>query len=63
MWVTAKQNILVVEDEEVIRSILRQLLEAEGYNVFTSDSTENAVQVFSTNEITLTLTGRRFIES
>lgn len=59
MSAAAKQNILVVEDEEVMRSILRQLLETEGYNVFTSDSTENAIQVFSTNEITLTLTDIR----
>lgn len=59
MPVTTKQNILVVEDEEVMRSILRQLLEAERYNVFTSDSTENALQVYSSNEITLTLTDIR----
>ena len=59
MSAAAKQNILVVEDEEVMRSILRQLLEAEGYIVFTSDSTENAIQVFSTNEIALTLTDIR----
>ncbi|MBK7393678.1 MAG: sigma-54-dependent Fis family transcriptional regulator [Chloracidobacterium sp.] len=59
MSAAAKQNILVVEDEEVMRTILRQLLETEGYNVFTSDSTENAIQVFSTNEITLTLTDIR----
>ena len=32
-----KQNVLVVEDEELMRSILRQLLEDEGYKVFTAN--------------------------
>lgn len=59
MTVTAKKSILVVEDEEVMRTILRHLLEADGYKVYTSDSTENALQVFSANEITLTLTDIR----
>ncbi len=49
-------NILVVEDEELMRSILRQLLEAEGYKVFTADSAENALEIFSTNDIAVTLT-------
>ena len=33
-----KQNVLVVEDEELMRSILRQLLEDEGYKVFTAST-------------------------
>ena len=51
-----KPNVLVVEDEELMRSILRQLLEGENCNVFTADSAENALDIFSTNEIAATLT-------
>ena len=51
-----KSNILVVEDEELMRSILRQLLESEGFRVFTADSAENALEIFSANEVAATLT-------
>jgi DNA-binding NtrC family response regulator len=51
-----KQNVLVVEDEELMRSILRQLLEGEGYRVFTADSAETALEIFSTADISVTLT-------
>src|SRR3954462_12552861 len=49
-------SVLIVEDEELMRRILRQLLEGEGYRVFSADSAETAVQIFSSNEIALTLT-------
>ena len=49
-------NILIVEDEELMRSILRQLLEDEGYAVFTADSAENALEIFPANDIAVTLT-------
>lgn len=52
----AKQTVLVVEDEELMRSILRQLLEDEGYSVLTADSAENALEIFPTNDIAVTLT-------
>jgi DNA-binding NtrC family response regulator len=52
----ANVNILVVEDEELMRAILRQLLERAGYHVFTADSAETAIEIFVSNEITLTLT-------
>lgn len=51
-----KHTILVVEDEELMRSILRQLLEDSGYDVITSDSAESALSVFAENEISVTLT-------
>jgi len=51
-----KPNILVVEDEELMRSILRQLLEDEGYRVLSADSAENALEIFSSNEVAATLT-------
>ena len=41
-----KQNVLVVEDEELMRSILRQLLERAGYQVFTASSAETALEIF-----------------
>ena len=52
----SKPNILVVEDEELMRSILRRLLEDEGWRVLTADSAENALEVFSSNDVSVTLT-------
>src|SRR4051812_48668107 len=49
-------SVLIVEDEELMRRILRQLLEGDGYRVFSADSAEAAVEVFGTNDIALTLT-------
>ena len=52
----AKQKVLVVEDEELMRNILRTLLEDEGYEVFTADSAESALQIFPENSIDVTVT-------
>ena len=52
----AKQKVLVVEDEELMRNILRTLLEDEGYEVFTSDSAESALQILPENAIDVTVT-------
>ena len=52
----AKQKVLVVEDEELMRNILRTLLKDEGYEVFTSDSAESALQIFPENAIDVTVT-------
>ena len=52
----AKPNILLVEDEELMRSILRQLLEEENYHVFTASSAETALEIFPTVEVDVTLT-------
>lgn len=52
----AKQKVLVVEDEELMRTILRTLLEGEGYQVFTADSAEAALRIFPENDIAVTLT-------
>ena len=51
-----KQAVLVVEDEELMRNILRRLLTAEGYDVFTADSAETALQVFAQADVAVTLT-------
>ena len=56
MSMLAQHSVLVVEDEEVMRAILRQLLKDSGYDVFTSDSAESALRVFSEHEISVTLT-------
>lgn len=52
----AKQKVLVVEDEELMRGILRTLLEAEGYEVLTADSAESAIRIFPEHDIAATLT-------
>ena len=52
----SKPNVLVVEDEELMRSILRQLLENVGYRVFTADSAENALEIFGREDVIVTLT-------
>ena len=52
----AHESILVVEDEELMRSILRQLLSEAGYDVYTADSSETALGVYSSNDIIVTLT-------
>jgi len=51
-----KPNILVVEDEELMRSILRQLLEEEGYQVYSAHSAETALEIYPNAEIDVTLT-------
>lgn len=51
-----KSKVLVVEDEELMRMILRQLLEEEGFQVLTADSAENALEIFSSNDVVVTLT-------
>ena len=51
-----KHTIMVVEDEEMMRSILRRLLEDSGYDVVTSDSAESALAAFGENEVAVTLT-------
>ena len=52
----AKHMIMVVEDEEMMRSILRRLLEDSGYEVVTTDSAEAALAAFGENDIAVTLT-------
>ena len=51
-----KHTILVVEDEEVMRSILRRLLEAAGHDVITADSAESALAAFAENDVAATIT-------
>lgn len=55
----SKPNILVVEDEELMRTILRKILEEANYQVSTADNAENALEIFSTSEIDIILTDIR----
>lgn len=52
----SRQSILIVEDEELMRSILRQLLQDSGYDVFSADGAETALEIFIANDISVTLT-------
>ena len=42
----SKGNILVVDDDESVRSVLKDYLESVGYAVVTADSGEDALQKF-----------------
>jgi two-component system NtrC family response regulator len=56
---SASPTILIVEDEELLRNILRQILQDAGYNVATASSAETALELFTTEDIALTLTDIR----
>ena len=56
---SARPLVLIVEDEEILRSILRRLLEDAGYAVATADSAEAALEIFTTSAIAVTLTDIR----
>jgi len=51
-----KQSVLIVEDEELMRAILRRLLEDAGYTVFTADSAEAGLEILPQNDISVTIT-------
>ncbi len=49
-------TILVADDEEHIRDILRHHLENEGFNVITSENGEEAIDALNENDISLAIT-------
>ena len=51
----APHTVLVVEDEELMRSILRRLLEDSGYDVVTAADAESALTAFGDHDISVTL--------
>lgn len=51
-----KPAVLIVEDEELMRQILREILETEGFDVFTADSAEAGIEIFRSRPIDVTLT-------
>lgn len=56
---SASPIILIVEDEELLRNILRQILQEAGYSVATASSAEAALDIFTTEDVALTLTDIR----
>jgi len=53
---TQRHTVLIVEDEELMRAILRQIIEDAGYAVVTSNSAESALEAFLSGEVSVTLT-------
>src|SRR5260370_42137529 len=48
-------RIMVVEDEQLMRSIIVQLLRSEGYDVIEGNSADSALQVFEREKIDLAI--------
>ena len=57
-WATAERGaycILVVEDEQLMRSIIVQLLRSEGYEVLEANTAASALQIFEGEKIDLAI--------
>lgn len=52
-------KVLIIEDEELMRVILEELLKGEGYEVFTAEDGESAIEIFSAEDIDLIVTDIR----
>lgn len=50
------KKVLIVEDEELMRTILRRLLESEGFDVLTADSGETALDILASTDVAVTIT-------
>jgi DNA-binding NtrC family response regulator len=51
--------VLIVEDEELLRSVLVRLIGAAGYRVVAAENAEQALEIFSSQDVALTLTDLR----
>ena len=49
-------NILVVDDEAPVRNLLSDVLEKEGYTVFTAETGVVASEIYNSNDIDLIIT-------
>ena len=49
-------NILVVDDEAPVRNLLSDVLEKEGYSVFTAETGVEASTIYDSNDIDLVIT-------
>ena len=49
-------NILVVDDEAPVRNLLSDVLEKEGYSVFTAETGVEASSIYDSNDIDLVIT-------
>lgn len=45
----SKQTILVVDDEDIVRNLTRQILEIQGYNILSAGNGEEAIALFAEN--------------
>jgi CheY-like chemotaxis protein len=52
----SNQVILVVDDDRAIRTLVKVLLEAEGYTVLIADGAETALQLYDPSKVALLLT-------
>ena len=52
----SEAKVLVVDDEEVIRDVCSQILEAEGYSVTTATSGKEALSAVSENSLDIIVT-------
>lgn len=52
----SSMNVLIVDDEEVIRDVCSQILEAEGYEVSTACNGREALREVSENEFDVVVT-------
>jgi len=52
---TGKETILLVDDESMIITVTKEILESMGYKVITSFRGEEAVKIFSQNDLTIDL--------
>jgi CheY-like chemotaxis protein len=50
------KNILIIEDDELIRDVLKQLLEREGYNVTTARNGKIGIELFQAEPSDLVIT-------
>ncbi len=48
-------NILVVDDEKLIRDVIREYLEMEGYHVLEAEDGKKALSIFQNNNISLVI--------
>src|ERR1700674_2409517 len=58
VWTQAQNGpfrVLVVEDEELMRAIIVQLLRSEGYDVIEGNSADSALQIFEREKIDLAI--------
>jgi len=51
-----QKSILVVDDEDQIRDLLRRILEDEGYRVFTAENGKEATRLLKTVQVELMMT-------
>jgi DNA-binding response OmpR family regulator len=49
-------NILVIEDDEQVRVVIRKMIEREGHNVLEAADGVEGVRIFRENRIDLTIT-------